>query len=204
MERKRFCVTFFLRRARTNKAGLAPIFARITTNGISKEVYIQCSVPADKWNQSKECATGRDVDDERAYVFKADTAFEQLNKNPMKREIIKIDEWGGLNIPTDTAAIWMTEAEIVELSGTTAGAVYAGIKTILKENALRDFEVCKCIRLDSGNSADVYNMEVVFALAFRQNTYPASVFRKWLVKTATAPRCTTPPIVIQYKNGLLN
>ncbi len=60
MERKRFCVTFFLRRARTNKAGLAPILARITTNGISKEVYIQCSVPVDKWNQSKECATGRD------------------------------------------------------------------------------------------------------------------------------------------------
>jgi hypothetical protein len=60
MERKRFCVTFFLRRARTNKAGLTPILARITTNGVSKEVYIQCSVPADRWNQSKEWATGRD------------------------------------------------------------------------------------------------------------------------------------------------
>ena len=60
MERKRFCVTFFLRRARTTKAGLAPILARITTNGVSKEVYIQCSVPADRWNQSKELATGRD------------------------------------------------------------------------------------------------------------------------------------------------
>ena len=57
MERKRFCVTFFLRRARTNKAGLAPILARITTNGVSKEVYIR-SVPADRWNQSKEWATG--------------------------------------------------------------------------------------------------------------------------------------------------
>lgn len=60
MERKRFCVTFFLRRARTTKAGLAPILARITTNGVSKEVYIQCSVPADRWNQSKEWAMGRD------------------------------------------------------------------------------------------------------------------------------------------------
>lgn len=60
MERKRFCVTFFLRRARISKAGLAPILARITTNGVSKEVYIQCSVPADRWNQAKEWATGRD------------------------------------------------------------------------------------------------------------------------------------------------
>ncbi len=122
----------------------------------------------------------------------------------MKREIITIGEYGRLNIPTDTVSVWMTEAEIVELFGTTAGAVHTGIKTIFKENVLHDYDVCKCIRLDSGNSAEVYNMEVVIALAFRLNTYPASVFRKWLVKTATAPRRTTPPIVIRYKDGLLN
>lgn len=122
----------------------------------------------------------------------------------MKREIITIDEYGRLDIPTDTAAIWMTEAEIVELFGTTAAAVHTGIKAIFKENVLHDYEVCKCIRLNSGNSADVYNMEVVIALAFRLNTYPASVFRKWLVKTATAPRRMTPPIVIQYRDWLPN
>lgn len=109
-----------------------------------------------------------------------------------------------MNIPTDTASVWMTLPEIVELFGTTAGTIRAAIKAILKENALHDYEVCKCVRLDSGNSADVYNMEVVVALAFRLNTYPASVFRKWLVKTTTAPRRTIPPIVIRYKDGLLN
>ena len=122
----------------------------------------------------------------------------------MKREIITIDEYGRLNIPTDTLSVWMTEAEIVELFGTTAGAVHTGIKTIFKENVLHDYDVCKCIRLDNGNNADVYNMKVIIALVFRLNTYPASVFRKWLVNTATAPRCTTPPIVIRYKDGLLN
>lgn len=60
MERKRFGVTFFLRKARTNKAGLTPILARITTNGVSKEVYIQCSVPESKWSQAKERAMGKD------------------------------------------------------------------------------------------------------------------------------------------------
>lgn len=121
-----------------------------------------------------------------------------------ERNIITIDEYGRLNIPTDTVSVWMTEAELVELFGTTAGAVHTGIKAIFKENALRNCEVCKCVRLDSGNNADVYNMEVVVALAFRLNTYPASVFRKWLVKRATAPRRTTPPIVIRYKDGLPN
>lgn len=122
----------------------------------------------------------------------------------MKREIITIDEYGRLNIPTDTVSVWMTEAEIVELFGTTAGVVSSAIKAIIKSDALNDYEVCKCIRLDNGNSADVYNMEVIIALVFRLNTYPASVFRKWLVKRATAPRRTTPPIVIRYKDGLLN
>lgn len=122
----------------------------------------------------------------------------------MKREIITIDEYGRLNMPTDTVSVWMTEAEIVELFGTTAGAVHTGVKAIFKENVLHDYDVCKCIRLDSGNSADVYNMEVVIAHAFRLDTYPASVFRKWLVKRATALRRTTPPIVIRYKDGLLN
>ena len=119
----------------------------------------------------------------------------------MKREIITISE---NTVIVTGGNIWMTESEIVELFGTTAGTIRAAIKAILKENALHDYEVCTCIRLDSGNRADVYNMEVVVALASRLNTYPASVFRKWLVNTATAPRRTTPPIVIRYKDGLLN
>ena len=46
----------------------------------------------------------------------------------MKREIITIDEQGRLNMPTDTASVWMTLPEIVELFGTTAAAVHTGIK----------------------------------------------------------------------------
>lgn len=100
-----------------------------------------------------------------------------------ERNIVKIDERGGLNMPTDTAAIWMTEAEIVELFGTTARAVHTGIKAIFKENVLNDYEVCKCICLDSGNSADVYNMEVVIALAFRIRSQGATRIRKYILRT---------------------
>lgn len=121
-----------------------------------------------------------------------------------ERNIITIDEYGGLKMPTDTAAIWMAEVELVKLFGTTAGAVHTGIKAIFKENVLSDYEVCKCIRQDNGNSTDVYNLEIVVALAFRLDTYPAAVFRKWLVGKATAPRRTPPPIVIRYKDGLPN
>ena len=120
----------------------------------------------------------------------------------MKREIITIDKYGRLDIPTDTAAIWMTEAEIVELFGTTAGAVHTGVKAIFKGNVLHDYDVCKCIRLDNGNNADVYNMEVVASLAFRLNARNAAVLRKWLI--ATAPKRVAAPIIIQYKEELPN
>ena len=98
----------------------------------------------------------------------------------MKRDKLTISE--NMVIVTG-GTIWMTETEIVELFGTTAGAVHTGIKAILKENALHDYEVCKCIRLDSGNSADVYNLEMVVALAFRIRSQGATKFREYILRT---------------------
>lgn len=119
----------------------------------------------------------------------------------MKRDTIKIE---GKAIRVTGSEVWMTLPELVELFGTTAAAVCAGIKAILKENALHDYDVCKCIRLDSGNSADVYNMEIVIALAFRLDTYPAALLRSWIVCKVTTPVRTAPPIVLRYREGVLN
>lgn len=104
----------------------------------------------------------------------------------MKREIITIDEYGRLNMPTDTTVIWMRESEIVELFGTTAGTIRAAIKAILKENVLHNYDVCKCIRLDSGNSADVYNLEMIVTLVFRIRSQGATRFRKHILRTLGA------------------
>ncbi|WP_281670776.1 site-specific integrase [Rikenella microfusus] len=59
MERRTFKVTFFLRKARTGKNGLAPILARITTNRLVQDVYIQCAADPKRWDQTKERATGK-------------------------------------------------------------------------------------------------------------------------------------------------
>lgn len=101
----------------------------------------------------------------------------------MKREIITIDEYGRLNIPTDTAAIWMTEAELVGMFNATVGAVNSAIKAIIKSDALNDYDVYKCIRLDNGNSADVYNLEMVVALAFRIRSQGATKLREYILRT---------------------
>ena len=101
----------------------------------------------------------------------------------MKRDKITISE---NTVIVTGGNIWMTEAEIVELFGTTAGAVHTGIKAIFKENALHDYEACKCIRLDSGNRADVYNLEMVVALAFRIRSQGATKLREYILRTLGA------------------
>ncbi len=115
MERKRFGVTYFLRKARTNKAGLTPILARITTNGVSKEIYIQCSVPADKWNQSKERATGKDklcqqvnsyLDDYRARIL---AVRQELIAKGYEGNCIQIKE--RLQNPTTLSIMFLAELE---------------------------------------------------------------------------------------------
>lgn len=101
----------------------------------------------------------------------------------MKRDKITISE---NTVIVTGGNIWMTEAEIVELFGTTAGAVSSAIKVIVKSDDLNDYEVCKCIRLDSGNSADVYNLEMVVALAFRIRSQGATKLREYILRTLGA------------------
>ncbi len=118
----------------------------------------------------------------------------------MKRDRITIDNNG---VTLTGSEVWMTESELVELFGATAGAVNAGIKAITKGDVLNDYEVCKYICLENGNRADIYNMEVVISLAFRLDTRNASVFRKWLIRRAAAPMRQAAPIVIQYRDGFI-
>lgn len=118
----------------------------------------------------------------------------------MKRDRITIDNNG---VTLTGCEVWMTESELVKLFGATAGAVNTGIKAITKGDVLNDYEVCKYIRLENGNRADVYNMEVVISLAFRLDTRNASVFRKWLIRRAAVPTRQAAPIVIQYRDGFI-
>ena len=61
MKKHTFKITYFVRKARTSKTGLAPILARITVDGVRQEVYIKCSVDPKRWNQTKERDTGKDM-----------------------------------------------------------------------------------------------------------------------------------------------
>lgn len=57
----------------------------------------------------------------------------------MKRGIITNK---GLGIHISDGEVWMTTWELADLFYTTAGAIHAAIKRILKTNILKSHEVC--------------------------------------------------------------
>lgn len=98
----------------------------------------------------------------------------------MKRDKITIGDNGVTLTGSD---VWMTAMELAELFGTTAGAVSAGIKAIIKSDTLHDYEVCKYVRLENGNRADVYNLEIIIVLALRIHAQGATRFREYIFRT---------------------
>ncbi|RGU22892.1 lipofamily protein [Bacteroides cellulosilyticus] len=95
----------------------------------------------------------------------------------MKRGIITNNEQG---IHISDGEVWMTTWEIADLFYTTAGAIHTAIKSILKTNVLKNQEICKYIKLENGNSADVYNLDMVIALSYQIDTGHSATFRKWV------------------------
>lgn len=128
----------------------------------------------------------------------------------MKRNIIKIE---GNTVIVSTApagnymgnelgnGIWMTVWEIAEVFNVSGTAVVSAIKAIRKADILNDYEVCKYICLDNGNTADVYSLEMIIPIAFRLNTYYTDIFRKWIVSKVYEKKTSERQFYIHIPNG---
>lgn len=100
----------------------------------------------------------------------------------MERSIITIGESGNIIMPNNTTDIWMSEPELVELFGITAPTLRAAIRAIYKSGALKEYEVHKYIRLENGYHADVFNLPMIVALAFRINGFGAERMRNVILE----------------------
>ena len=99
-----------------------------------------------------------------------------------ERNIIMIDEYGNISLPTDIGATAMTEWEICELFGVIAPTVRAGIKALCKSGVLSVYDIKRIIRLSDKYSIEVYNLETIAALSFRIESFGAAKVRKVLLE----------------------
>ena len=97
----------------------------------------------------------------------------------MDRGIITISDTGVFTIPT--APVWMTQFEIADLFGVFSCDVRKAIHTIYKSKELNEFDTMKYLKQPDGISYDVYDIEMVIAVAFRICSKESLAFRRFVM-----------------------
>ena len=108
----------------------------------------------------------------------------------MSRGIISISETGVVTIPT--APIWMTKFEIANLFGVFSCDVRKAIHTIYKHKELNELDTIKYLKQPDGISYDVYNIEVIIAVAFRICSKESVLFRRFIINEISIIKKATP------------
>ena len=108
----------------------------------------------------------------------------------MDRGIITISETGVVTIPT--APIWMTKFEIADLFGVFSCDVRKAIRSIYKNKELNKLGTMKYLKQPDGISYDVYNIEVIIAVAFRICSKESVLFRRFIINEISTIKKVTP------------
>ena len=108
----------------------------------------------------------------------------------MDRGIITINETGVVTIPI--APIWMTKFEIADLFGVFSCHVRKAIRSIYKNKELNELDTMKYLKQPDGISYDVYNIEVIIAVAFRICSKESVLFRRFIINEISTIKKATP------------
>ena len=108
----------------------------------------------------------------------------------MSRGIITISETGAVTMPT--APVWMMQFEIADLFGGVSCNVRKAIRAIYKNNELNEADTMRYVRQPDGISYDVYNLEMVIAIAFRICSKESILFRRFVISEICATKKGNP------------
>lgn len=118
----------------------------------------------------------------------------------MSRGIITISETGAVTMPT--APVWMMQFEIADLFGVFSCNVRKAIRAIYKNNELNEADTMRYIRQPDGISYDVYNLELVIAVAFRICSKESILLRRFVISEICAIKREAPiTLLVSYGRG---
>ena len=118
----------------------------------------------------------------------------------MNRGIITISEMGTIIIPTTT--IWMTKFEIADLFGVFSYNIRKAIQAIYKNKELVETDTMKYIKQSDGISYDVYNLEMIVAIAFKICSKESIRFRQFVMNEICATKKGNPiTLFFSYGKG---
>ncbi|MFT0273385.1 hypothetical protein [Bacteroides thetaiotaomicron] len=118
----------------------------------------------------------------------------------MSRGIITISETGAVTIPT--APVWMTQFEIADLFGVFSCDIRKAIWAIYKNKELSETDTMKYIKQTDSISYDVYNLEMIIAIAFRICSKETLLFRRFVINEICATKKGNPvTLFVSYGKG---
>ena len=118
----------------------------------------------------------------------------------MDRGIITINETGVVTIPI--APIWMTNVEISHLFGFFSCNLRKAIHSIYKNKELNELDTMKYLKQPDGISYDVYNIEVIIAVAFRICSKESVLFRRFIInEISTIKKATQITLFVASVRG---
>ena len=97
---------------------------------------------------------------------------------------------GTITIPTTT--VWMTQFEIADLFGVFSCDIRKAIRVIYKNKELSKTDTMKYIKQTDGFSYDVYNFEMIIAIAFRIRSKESILFRRFVINEICATKKGSP------------
>lgn len=98
-----------------------------------------------------------------------------------------IIEEGRVTIRPSAGGIWLTQHEIADLFGVFVSGVSSNIRSIFKNEILREDAVCRHKDNGNGSTLTLYNLEMITALAFHLKSRQAQRFRRWITEQALNP-----------------
>ena len=118
----------------------------------------------------------------------------------MNRGIITISETGTITIPT--APVWMTKFEIADLFGVFSCDIRKAIRAIYKNKELSEADTMKYIKQLDGISYDVYDLEMIIAIAFKICSKGTLLFRRFVINEICATKKESPvTLFVSYGKG---
>ena len=118
----------------------------------------------------------------------------------MERGIITISATGAVIMPT--APVWMAQFEIADLFGMFSYDIRKAIHSIYKNRELDEVETRKYIKQPDGISYDVYNLEMIIAVAFRVCSKGSTLFRRFVINEISTTKREIPiTLFVSYGRG---
>lgn len=90
----------------------------------------------------------------------------------------------GVSIYPVNGTVWLSQYQIAHFFGAFVSTIGSNIRSIFKTSLLNREEVMRELEGDVGTISELYNLEMITALAFRIRTEQTEIFRAWILERA--------------------